>query len=175
MNEIAPWIQTYTGKRFWPLEPKAEDVDIIDIAHSLSLQCRYTGHCSQFYSISEHSIYVSQIVPKEMALWGLLHDSAEAYLSDVARPVKYQIPKYKEFEEEILKVIAQKYGLDYPIPDKVKEVDWAVLHTEKKQIMPNSKYPWYLPVPPADIKIECWTPKRAEKEFLKAFNKYGGK
>jgi len=83
---IGDWIQTYTGKRFWPLDPRPEDVDILDIAHSLSLLCRFTGHTSSFYSVSQHSILVAQEVPKRLRLWALFHDAAEAYIGDIARP-----------------------------------------------------------------------------------------
>ena len=28
------WLQTYTGKQFYPLDPQPEDIDIQDIAHA---------------------------------------------------------------------------------------------------------------------------------------------
>lgn len=64
------WIQTFTGRRFWPLDPRPEDVCIEDIAHALSLKCRFGGHCTRFYSVAEHSVHVSNYVPAEFALWG---------------------------------------------------------------------------------------------------------
>jgi uncharacterized protein len=82
------WIQTYTGKQFWPLSPLPEDIVIEDIAHALSMQCRFGGHVRTFYSVAQHSVHVSLLVEPQYALWGLLHDAAEAYLVDLPRPIK---------------------------------------------------------------------------------------
>lgn len=76
-------MQTFSGALYWPMDPRPEDVNILDIAHSLSMQCRYTGHVSKFYSVAEHSVHVSNIVPKELAMCGLLHDATEAYLTAI--------------------------------------------------------------------------------------------
>lgn len=96
MNERkGDWIQTYTGRQFWPLDPKPEEVCIEDIAHALSQQCRYAGHTIRFYSVAQHSVEIALRVPRAAALWGLLHDAAEAYLVDLPRPVKYLMPAYK--------------------------------------------------------------------------------
>jgi len=81
------WITTYTGKRFHYLDPQPEEIDIVDIAHALSLTCRFGGHCKEFYSVAEHSIRVAEIVPKEFQLLALLHDAGEAYTGDVQSPI----------------------------------------------------------------------------------------
>lgn len=83
------WIQTFLGKPFWPLSPRPEDIDIRDIAHALAMTCRFTGHSQKFYSVAEHSVRVSRIVPAQFALHGLLHDASEAYLCDLSRPIKH--------------------------------------------------------------------------------------
>ena len=80
---------TYTGKEFYPLDPNPADIDIKDIAHALSNCCRFAGHIKSFYSVAQHSVIVSELCEPENALAGLLHDASEAYLSDIARPVKY--------------------------------------------------------------------------------------
>lgn len=84
------WIQTFTGKKVFPLAMTAEMVCVDDIAHALSMKCRFTGHCREFYSIAEHSVRVSLLVRPELRLAALLHDAAEAYLPDLARPIKSQ-------------------------------------------------------------------------------------
>ena len=108
------WIQTYTGRQFWPLAPQAEHVDIRDIAHSLAMQCRFNGHCRGFYSVAQHSVLVSQVVPPEDALWGLLHDAAEAYISDLPRPLKNTAPEFRAAEHRLLTVILGRLGCPSP-------------------------------------------------------------
>src|SRR5579885_2784587 len=82
------WIQTYCGVAFYPLDPRPEEILIEDIAHALSMLCRFTGHVKRFYSVAQHCVYVSHRCDPKDALWGLLHDAAEAYLNDISRPVK---------------------------------------------------------------------------------------
>ena len=165
------WMQTYTGKQFWPIDPRAEEVDILDIAHSLSMQCRYAGHCQRFYSVAEHSVYVSQVIEPEFALLGLLHDAAEAYLVDVPRPVKPYLTGYAEMEMRLEDEIAYKFGLwwDNKKTDAVKRADNAVLLAEKEDLMPNSPAPWSVPGDPADVRIMCLSPEAARGFFLKRF------
>src|ERR1700722_9509595 len=96
MSTIVPntrdYITTYTGKIFRPLHPDAVDICIEDIAHALSMQCRFTGHSREFYSVGDHCLWVSDVAAElgrpEDALWGLLHDASEAYLHDIASPIK---------------------------------------------------------------------------------------
>ena len=83
------WIQTYTGGKFHLLAPRQEEINIVDIAHALSMMCRFTGHVRRFYSVSEHSWHASYLVPKQDALWALLHDASEAYMADMNRPLKH--------------------------------------------------------------------------------------
>ena len=79
MNKIEPWIQTYSGKKFWLDPPMWDQIDIIDIAHALSMTCRYGGHSKFFYSVAQHCCLMSRLVPKRLALAALLHDAVEAY------------------------------------------------------------------------------------------------
>ena len=96
------WMQTYTGLKFDPTKPNIEMINVMDIAHALSLQCRFNGHCLYFYSIAEHSVRVSKFLRKKKdRLWGLLHDASETYVGDLIRPVKELLPKYNEIEEEV--------------------------------------------------------------------------
>jgi hypothetical protein len=67
--ERGDWIQTATGRPFWPIDPRPEDIDIEDIAHALSMLCRFGGHCLRFYSVAEHSVLLSQYVAPEHKLW----------------------------------------------------------------------------------------------------------
>ena len=80
-------MSTYTGKKFFPFDPRPEQICIEDIAHGLSMLCRFSGQCPYFYSVAEHSIYVVHCLPDNLQLEGLLHDASEAYLADLPRPV----------------------------------------------------------------------------------------
>src|SRR5574342_1090607 len=94
-------IITYTGRLFWPLSPRLEDINILDICHALSNQTRFTGHTREFYSVAQHSCLVSDLLPEKFKLDGLLHDASEAYLMDLARPVKEleQMTFFREAED----------------------------------------------------------------------------
>lgn len=166
MNERKGWIRTYTGKKFWPLDPRPEDVDILDIAHALSNTCRYTGHCRSFYSVAEHSVLVSYFCNDP--LWGLLHDAAEAYLADVARPVKPGLTGFKEVEHRIMAAIAGRFGLAMPEPPNVKEIDTRILIDEMRRLMPNPEDADHFGQP-LGVSIMAFSPATAEHMFLKRY------
>jgi hypothetical protein len=165
------WIQTFTGRQFWPLDPRPEDVCIEDIAHALSMKCRYSGHSKIFYSVAEHSVHVSHYLPDGLKLWGLLHDSGEAYLPDVPRPIKPFLTGFKGMEDAIMLAVCERYGLCLQEPSMVKRVDTAILADEMAQIMGPPPADWYLPEGALGVTIEGWLPERAEKEFLKRFER----
>lgn len=144
MNQIrhGGWIQTFTGLQFWPMDARPSDVEIVDIAHSLSLLCRFNGHCRRFYSVAEHSVLASKLVAPEWALWGLLHDASEAYLADLPQPIKHYLASYREAEEKLLNVIADRFGLSWGVPEAVKEVDRLLLATEKAALMGPEPASW---------------------------------
>ncbi len=131
------FIFTYTGQRFWPMAPRTEDVDVRDIAHALANTCRWGGHVKRFYSVAEHSVWVSKHVPAGDALWGLFHDAAEAYMPDVPTPIKRAIPELGAMEERLLSAIAPVVGLELPIPPSVREADARMLVTEAQALLPE--------------------------------------
>lgn len=164
------WLHTYTGRAFYPLDPKADDIHINDIAHGLSHICRYNGQCSMFYSVAEHCVLLYKVLPPELRFWGLMHDASEAYLCDVPRPYKHALTNYKEIEEKIMQVVAKKYGLSWPIPDEVKSFDTQIILNEKTTLFKNSPKPWRIqgePIP--NVHIRCWPPTTAKAQFLSAF------
>lgn len=163
------WIQTFSGRIFRPRDPRPGDFDVRDIAHSLSLQCRYNGHCDRFYSVAEHSVRVSAICPPESALWGLLHDLGEAYLGDMPRPVKASFPEFEAAEETLLRTACQAFGLSWPMPPEVKRADDILLATEVRDLMAPSPRPWNLKEQPLSEPIVPLSPDRAEDAFLKRF------
>ena len=166
------WIQTYTGVEFDALNPRVEDVNIEDIAHSLSMQCRFTGHCSRFYSVAEHSVHLCDyfMLEPKTALEALLHDGGETYFcGDVAKPAKQSIDgNYHAIEDEIQLTVCEKFGLEFPMSIAVKNADRAILMDEKKALFYDQKK-WISDCKPLGVKIECWSPQRAKHEFLKRF------
>ncbi len=132
-------ICTFTGKVFRPLDPDPEQICIQDIAHSLANQCRWTGHVKKFYSTAQHSYRVSQLCDKEDRLWGLLHDATEAYIADIARPVKRFTDfgvGYEEIEENLMRAVCDRFGLEYQMPESVKRADDLALFAEMRDLMP---------------------------------------
>jgi len=159
------WMQTYTGRQFWPIDPRPEEVDLDDIAHALANACRFAGHCESFYSVAEHSLLVSLVVPPEHALTALLHDATEAYLVDIPRPLKPYLPGYKELEARVWDAIAQKFELPREMPPCVKDADSALLLAEQQQIMKPAPAPWCVPGDPAKVFIAGWSPSLAAQMF----------
>ena len=170
------WVQTYTGKKFSLINPSPEDVDIIDIAYSLSRQCRFNGHTLFFYSVAQHSSLVSQNVSKENEKWGLLHDAAEAYIGDIVRPLKHLLgDQLKAIEYNIQYCIAQKFNLStWAIPTEVFRIDQSILHDESLQVM-NFPHPddWQLSEEPLEIKILQMTSEQARINFLFSAKRMG--
>ena len=162
------WIMTYTGRKFDPLNPDEKEINITDIAHALSLKCRFTGHCKEFYSVAQHSVLVSEasIHPLE----GLMHDASEAYLPDVTRPVKYRLNGFKEIEDNLLKVIFKKYNLIYPISKEIKTIDSRLCLSEGRDLMPDiSEWKLLGSYEPLEIDISGWSPKVSKLRFLNRF------
>lgn len=174
LKKIDGWIQTFTGKQFWPMEPNPDSISIIDIATSLSRINRFTGHTTFPYSVSQHSIYVSHILHKEDQKWGLLHDAHEAYVNDMVSPVKKYFPLYQEIETKLMQAVAERFNLQWPVPKCIVEADYIILATEKRDIMGPEPASWG-PLPkPAPFTIEKWSVDKAYKMFLKRFEELFG-
>jgi len=169
------WMQTYTGVEFYPVDPRPEDIALADVAGALSKICRYGGHSIRFYSVAEHSVLMARAAPPEHKLTALLHDASEAYLADIPRPVKPFLNNYKELEDRLMRVIAARFGIDWPLPAEVKRLDNAILHDEAIQAMTRAPRPWGLIEPPLNIKINFWSPTEASYQFTKAFFEFGGR
>jgi hypothetical protein len=168
-NRPGDWIQTYLGGKFYTLDPRPEEVELEDIAHALSMTCRYNGHCERFYSVAEHSVLVARHLPLRFKLWGLLHDASEAYVNDINRPTKKYMPEYKTIEANIMIAICQRFDLDLREPPEVKAVDNGILQDECEQNMKKPPAEWHITDPKLGIKLKFWTPPEAKYWFLETF------
>ncbi len=111
---MAEYIYTVSKKKFYPLSPNLDDIDICDIAHALSMTSRANGHFPVFHSVAQHSIEcaneaIERGLSARICLACLLHDGAEAYMSDVTTPVKEKLDTYRQYEENLVNLIYQKY------------------------------------------------------------------
>ncbi|CAB4177445.1 COG1896 Predicted hydrolases of HD superfamily [uncultured Caudovirales phage] len=164
------WITTFTGQQFYPLAPTAEMIHIEDIAHHLALQVRWSGATREPLSIAQHSFHVAQLVAPEHRLWALLHDASEAYILDVARPLKHSVAYagYRTAEALLQTVIQQAFGLVGDLPAEVKEADNLLLVAEAQDLLPHPPA-WCIGAPRAPFTIEPWPAAKAERVFLNRF------
>ena len=165
------WIQTFGGHKFDFDNLEKNRIALSDIAHHLSLICRFTGACKHHYSVAQHSVLVSKLLPKEAQIHGLMHDAAEAYLGDTSRPLKKWGLEVKGLEDKVLQAIYGALGLRWPMQelrDLVKEADNVALSLEARQLMNHSVESWsHMVKELPSVVIERWEPERAEVEFLR--------
>ena len=168
-------IKTYTGKFVNPFDMRDEDFDIEDIAHALSNLCRYTGHTKFFYSVAQHSVYVSQHFSLRYAKIGLLHDGAEAYINDLASPIRRhpQLAGYNQLERELLARLLRHFCGIVEVPEEVRDVDSIVFTTEAHQLF-QSLDGFSFKHSPALFRIKEWTPAEAKKRFLDRYEAVKG-
>jgi uncharacterized protein len=171
------WIQTFTGRKFYPLAARPEDVDLRDIAHALSLKCRFNGHCRTFYSVADHSLRVSrllEILNPMLALWGLMHDAAEAYLPDLGGPIKKSfhihtgehIESFDDAEDRLLIVIAVALNFPPIHYEAIRDADYTLLVTEARDLLGATPQDWSMTQTPLPEKILPLSPLEAEHAFL---------
>ena len=165
------WIQTYSGRRFSPINPNPNAIVIQDISHALAMQCRFTGHTRKFYSIAQHSVLVSYICDPNDRLFGLMHDASEAFLTDLSSPLKRsgKFQDYVACERKLQQAICIRFGLPLEEPPSVKKADNLLLATEARDLLGPLHSDWKLPVEPLPFTITPWTSDQAEDKFIKRF------
>ena len=167
-------MKTFTGQYINFQDISSNEFLIEDIAASLSKQCRYNGHTSDFYSVAEHSIYVAILVEhatrsKKEALHALLHDASEAYLGDISSPLKKFLPDYMKLERDFEIAIGEQFNIGTEITPVIKEFDHSIVEKEMNVLMNTSYFVENLTN--RLITINCWTSEFAELQFLKHYYK----
>lgn len=179
------YIETFTGGKFFPAAPT---FNTRDIAHALSLNCRFNGHVSQFYSVAEHSVLVA-LLCRELELGdpfeGLMHDATEAYLTDVPSPIKAHLPDWQAMDHRVDLALREHYGLSSIKNPGVKHADWLALFIEAYYLLrsrgegfldPDRRRAQALSLIEKDgWKIPCFEPEQAEQAFNEAFDDLRGR
>lgn len=157
--------------------PKPETMRLLDIASALSKECRYASQCREFYSVAQHCVLASHIVPNDFAIEALFHDATEAYLKDLPTWLKLLLPEYKVIEEKFEVAIRTQFSLELNTEKRVerkkiiKEYDYKLLATEKRDLMPEDGEEWYFlkNISPLPFKVKPWSPKKAKEKFLERY------
>ena len=134
---MADYIYTVSKKKFYPLSPNIDDIDIKDIAHALSMLARANGHFPFFHSVAQHSIEcaneaIARKLPPKICLACLLHDASEAYMSDVTTPVKAKLEDYQKYEKNLIDLVYKKFvgNIDEEEKRIVARIDKEILYYE---------------------------------------------
>lgn len=165
-------ILTANGTYFDLLAPDTNNIDIEVIAHALSNICRFTGHTMDFYSVAQHSYHASFLVPPEHAMAALLHDAAEAYIGDIATPLKRLLPDYALIEMKVEAAVFDYFEIPLPFHASVKRADLVMLATEDRDLLPSHSDKWFegTDIEPMTDNITCWPPHDAQMKFLARFD-----
>lgn len=172
------WILTYTGRHFDFRDPRPEIINIADIGKGLASESRFAGQTQHFYSVAQHSVLASEIVPPEFALEALLHDAAEAYCKDIPTPLKAMLPDYRAIEARVDAAIRRAFGLPEWISREVRQADLTLLATERRDLMisdENTPWPCLAGVRPLAQAIKPLPPKEALGLFVDRYVQLIGK
>lgn len=170
MSSMAPTILTRSGRYFDFSALDNGQIAIEDIAHALSHICRFTGHTRFFYSVAQHSVLVSRLVPPELAFEALMHDAHEAYVGDMASPLKALVPEFKRVERTVECLVRLRFGLPLVMSPEVKHADLVALRTEQRDCM-GSNHVWTVleGIEPHHEAIEWMPPSLVRELFMRRF------
>jgi len=158
---------TYSGIWLDLENPTPDMITIKDIAIGLSRESRFNGHTEKFYSVAQHSVLCSRLVPEWVALEALLHDATEAYLKDIPTPLKDMLPEYKKIEQRLDAVIRRAFGFPELQSFYVKDADNEALLHEMSSFTKHQ-------VDSDHLITKAWGPKRAYREFWNRFHELRG-
>lgn len=185
-TRVGDWMETAFGHKFFPLDPRPEEVHLADIAAHLARINRYNGAAKlECYSVAEHSVIMAfwlyrEYACEKLAYQGLFHDAPEAYIGDMVRPLKRNMPAFVAAEApvynaivEAFPVLLQSHGgvlnTVYELDDRVHDADNRILVDERKQAMRPSTNSWGIDhLEPLGIRIHGWSAGEAEARFLAA-------
>lgn len=168
---MSSWISTYGGGQFDFLNPRKEDINLESVATSLSKLCRFAGHIDGFYSVAEHCVNVSRVLPKPFRLKGLVHDVSEAWCVDIPAPLKNlpQLKGYRDIELRVQGVVFEWVGLEPGMPHEVHVADKRMGATEARWLQnPVPNWVWTRGIYEG-FQIEGWNHEKAREMFIRRF------
>lgn len=175
-----PWIQTFTGAKHRLLDPDPWDIRLADIAHALGKICRFTGHCVEHYSVAQHSVHVAELLRDQghaegVQRQGLMHDAHEAFVGDVASPIKWAMDgnAWETLERTHACAVRSRFGIPWDLASAVKSADVVLLLTEKRDLMGPPPEPWGIPGRPLWARITPWSAAQASARFLEWADRLG--
>jgi hypothetical protein len=172
-------VGTASGRPYWPLDPRPEDIHVPDLPVQLSRICRFNGamdpKVSGIYSVAQHLVLAYTVAPTEFKLEALLHDAHEAYIHDIVKPLKLMLPDYQEIEEVNERAMREKFGLPKKISPEVKEIDRQLYATEVRDLVakPQKGLDWGKLPAPYPFTIYPWTPQRARNAMIAVMKEQG--
>lgn len=184
LTDRGPVMQTASGRPFYLLDPQPEDVSLFDIAAHLARINRFNGATREPYSVAQHSVLVSELVPPSLALIGLLHDASETYTGDISRPMKRALEwvGYRGGAVDLVHCIVnpiemaiwRHFGIDPAVVraahDEIKRADNIACATERRDLLAPSRFDWGPMEKPDARTIRTWHPMTAESVFLQRFD-----
>lgn len=163
-------IITRYGNKIDFLNPDPREIDIRDICVALSRLARFNGHTIEPYYVAQHVCLAADLVEDQsFAREAFAHDWAESFESDVNSPLKSLLPCYRKIEKKLERAISLKFGLVYPWPAAVKEIDQRLFVTEVRCLTQHSYWKEMSSKPLGGLKIKPWTSDKCQKEFMKRF------
>lgn len=174
-------IKVAAGHYFDLMNPDPEAVELKSIAAALSKTCRYGGHCPRFYSVAEHCIHAANLAHNDgyvgvLLQSILLHDAAEAYIGDMVKPLKVNLPEFQKVEDRIASAIEVAFGVDFGHWHSfIKHYDWVLMKAEKLAFWPNDNIDWtgFEQVAVRPVNFQYWGPDEAEKNFIELAHAIG--
>lgn len=169
-ESVGPFMRTVSGKKVYILNPRPEDyANIEDIAHHLSLIYRYNGGTIVPWSVAQHSLMMSVLVPPEYAFEALLHDAHEMVVGDNIAPMKRACPEIKRIDRQNEIAMRLQWGLPVDPSDAVKKADARMYATETQQLRPNADYSdaGYEPYPSVSLREDDW--RSTKERFIRRF------
>lgn len=162
MQNDYDFITARSGKYFPFSNPTADDINPLDIASGLSKICRFGGQCRMHYSVAQHSLALADMVKEQpvLRLYALLHDAAEAYIGDLPRPIKHQLPQFMELEQRIMAAVWDWAKLPPELPAEIKYMDTNCVRVEAMHLFnPVPKWVYdYEHLPDYPGKYFVWKP-----------------